>query len=128
MLCILEHLAVYITVAATMWWQVYAHPGRAFSVIAVALSTALLVGLLVLDTQSLLHAVRERREAIAAARAITESERLRRRAYELCASLRLAFDICEDCWAWHPDRAASELDRMRSAVGQFLATDIGASG
>ncbi len=129
MLRIVEHLTVYSLVVAALWWKLHGQSaGRGVSPVLAAVATALLAALLAADVQWLIAARRERRQAEASARAVIEAERLRRRAYDLCASLRLGFDICENCWAWRPDRATRELDRLRAAVGQFLRVDLGASG
>ncbi|HUT76008.1 MAG TPA: hypothetical protein VM221_14370 [Armatimonadota bacterium] len=123
---IMEHLAAYSVVATVIWVELSGHAaGGRLSLVIAALAT---VVLLALDIEWIAGATQERREAAAHARAVVESERLRRRAYDLCASLRLGFDICEDCWAWHPERATRELDRLRAAVGQFLSADLSTSG
>jgi hypothetical protein len=125
----MEHLAAYSVVATVIWVELSGHAaGGRLSLVIAALATVVLLALLVLDIEWIAGATQERREATAHARAVVESERLRRRAYDLCASLRLGFNICEDCWAWHPERATRELDRLRAAVGQFLSADLGASG
>jgi hypothetical protein len=128
MLRIAEHLAAYTAVTAAIWQLCHQQGAPQVATALAALSTVLLVILVLMDAEWLLGAARERREAAASAQAVIEAERLRRRAYDLCASLRLGFDICEGCWAWHPDRATRELDRLRAAVGQFVSTDLGASG
>lgn len=127
MLRIVEHVTVYIGVAAIMWWELYG-PGKAghMSVTAIALIAGLIAVLLVREMGWRVAAARELREEASRHEAVVEAERLRRRAYDLCASLRLGFEICEGCWAWHPDRAVRELDRLRAAVGQFVAVDLGA--
>lgn len=127
MLRIVERLAVYGVVAGSLWWRLGGRAGDTAAIIA-ALATGLLVALTILDIQWLIGSARERREAAAGAKALLEAERLRRRAYDLCACLRLGFEICEDCWAWHPERATRELDRLRAAVGQFVSVDLSASG
>jgi len=129
MLRIVERIMVYSLVVGALWWELSSRTaGRSMSPAVAAAITVLLAALLAADVQWVIAARHERRQAEASARVVVETERLRRRAYDLCASLRLGFDICENCWALRPDRATRELDRLRAAVGQLLRMDLGASG
>jgi hypothetical protein len=125
MLRIVEHVTVYSAVAATIWWHLYIEAEARIGLIVAALATALLAGLLVNEMEQIHRANEERREAERGHQAAVEAERLRRSAYDLCAGLRLGFDICENCWTCQPDKAARELDRLRAAVGQFVAIELG---
>lgn len=124
MLRIAEHVVVYSVVGATMWWQLHVHAEEPIGSPVVALATGLLALLLAREIVSARREARERRNAEGGRAAVIEAERLRQSAYDLCAGLRLGFDICEDCWAWHPDKASKELDRLRAAVGQFVRTEL----
>ena len=126
MLRIAEHLAVYSAVAGIIWWDLFGPPADHQLSAAAALTAIGLLALLLLREVLLArHAACERREAENGRAAVVEAERLRRRAYDLCAGLRLGFDICEQCWVRHPDQAARELDRLRAAVGQFVVCELG---
>jgi len=122
---VVEHSTVYAVVAATIWWQLHIRAEAPIVLAVAALATGLLAALAVREIVLAGAAARERREAESGRAAIAEAERLRERAYDLCAGLRLGFDICEQCWVRHPDQAARELDRLRSAVGQFVSVDLG---
>jgi hypothetical protein len=122
---VVEHVAVYAVVAATIWWRLYIRTEPPVVLTAAALATGLLAALAVREIALARTAARERREAESGRTAVVEAERLRQRAYDLCAGLRLGFDICEHCWVRHPDQAARELDRLRAAVGQFVSVELG---
>lgn len=124
MLRIAEHVAVYSVVAAAIWWQLYIDGEATTALLMSAVATALLVLMLANEIHSARKATEERREAEHGQKAAIEAERLRKSVYDLCAALRLGFDICESCWALHPDKATKELDRLRAAVGQFVAIEL----
>jgi len=125
MLRIAEHAAVYSVAGAAIWLQLYTGAEAKAALILAATATVLLVLLLANEIHSARKATEERREAERGQKAAIEAERLRRSIYDLCAGLRLGFDICESCWTTHPDKAARELDRLRAAVGQFVAMELG---
>jgi hypothetical protein len=124
MLRIAERVAVYTVVALTIWWQLYIGAQHHVVLVVAALATAALAALLVIDARWMIAAIRDRREAARSHAVVVEAERLRRSAYNLCAGLRLGFDICEECWTRHPDQAVRELDRLRAAVGQFMSMEL----
>ena len=126
MLRITERLAVYTVVAMTIWWQLYIGAEPQVVLVVAALATVALAALLVIDARWMIAAMRDRREAASSHKIVAEAEQLRRSAYNLCAGLRLGFDICEECWTRHPDKAVRELDRLRAAVGQFVSVELGA--
>jgi hypothetical protein len=122
---IIEQLAVYAVVAATIWWQLCVRTEPWIVWAAAAVTTGLLALLSVREVHHARHTAREQREAESGRAAVAAAERLRQRTYDLCAGLRLGFDICEECWVRHPDQAIRELDRLRAAVGQFVSMELG---
>jgi hypothetical protein len=126
MLRIAERVAVYTVVGLTIWWQLYIGAQYEVVLVVAALATVALAALLVIDARWMIAAIGDRREAARSHEVAAEAERLRRSAYNLCAGLRLGFDICEECWTRHPDKAVRELDRLRAAVGQFVSMELDA--
>lgn len=124
MLRVVEHSTAYAVVAATIWWQVYIRTEARIVWLVAALATVALAALATREFVVARAAARQGREAESGRAAVIEAERLRQRAYDLCAGLRLGFDICEQCWVRHPDQAARELDRLRAAVGQFVSLEL----
>jgi len=125
MLRVIEHLVVYAAVAGVLWRQSSGR-GDAMTAATAGLAIVLLLLLLALEIRWTAMAAQDQREARRAHQVVADAERLRRRTYNLCAGLRLGFDICEGCWVWQPDRASKELDRLRAEVGQFVSAELGA--
>jgi hypothetical protein len=124
MLRVIEHLAVYGVVVAVLWRLSL---GRSEPMTLALAAPALLLLLLAQEIRWTAMAAQDRRDAQRARQVVADAERLRRRIYNLCAGLRLGFEICEGCWMWQPDRAAKELDRLRAEVGQFVSAELGAT-
>jgi len=119
------YLAIAASVALIALWLCVLQPGISLATkLALGMAATAIVSFLLAFERWQARMAGDRREVLRRLATAPSEGPLRRRVFGLCAGLELGLKLCERCVSEDPGMLAAELQRLRSAVEDFLQEDL----